>query len=102
MGNSKVKTRTLQKPRHAAPPFYSATKGLPPVCNEDGNNKVNGAQPEGCATRLARLRAAKHAALEFAFGLEPIVQITAWLFAAFEIDFVCATSDFLITRRVPC
>ena len=34
-------------------------------------------------------------------GLEPIVQLTAWLFATFEIDFVCATSDFLVTRRVP-
>jgi hypothetical protein len=50
---------------------------------------------------LARLRAAKHPTFEFAFRLEPIVQITAWLFAAFEIDLVCATSDFLITRRVP-
>ena len=50
---------------------------------------------------LAGLGAAKHAALEFAFGLEPIVQIMAWFFAAFEIDFVGATSDFLITRRVP-
>jgi hypothetical protein len=52
---------------------------------------------------LARLRAAKHPAFafEFAFRLEPIVQLTAWLFAAFEINFVCATPDFLITRRVP-
>jgi len=50
---------------------------------------------------LARLRAAKYPAFEFAFRLEPIVQITAWLFAAFEVDFVCATSDFLVTRRVP-
>jgi hypothetical protein len=30
---------------------------------------------------LARLREAT--AFEFAFGLEPIVQLTAWLFAAF-------------------
>jgi hypothetical protein len=37
---------------------------------------------------------------EFAFGLEPIVLLTAWLFAAFEIDFVCATSDVLVTLRV--
>jgi hypothetical protein len=49
---------------------------------------------------LARLR--KHHAFEFAFGLEPIVQLSAWLSAAFEIDFVCATSDVLVTRRVPC
>ena len=47
---------------------------------------------------LARLRAPKHPTFEFAFGLEPIVQLTAWLFAAFEVDFVCATSDFLVTR----
>jgi hypothetical protein len=32
--------------------------------------------------------------------LEPIVQIAAWLLAAFEIEFVGATSDFLLTRRV--
>jgi len=51
---------------------------------------------------LACLRAAKHPAFEFAFRLEPIVQIAARLFAAFEMDFVCSTSDFLITRRVPC
>jgi hypothetical protein len=51
---------------------------------------------------LARLRAAKHPVFEFAFRLEPIIQIMAWLFAAFEIDFVCAASDFLITRRDPC
>jgi hypothetical protein len=49
--------------------------------------------------RLARLSAAKHAAFEF--RLEPIVQLTAWLFAAFEIDFVCATSDFLGPHSVP-
>src|SRR5205807_4585669 len=46
-----------------------------------------------------RLRAPKHSAFEFAFGMEPIVHITAWLFAAFQIDFVGATSDLLITRR---
>jgi hypothetical protein len=45
----------------------------------------------------ARLRAAKDPAFEFAFRLEPIVQIAAWLLAAFEVDFVCATSDFLVT-----
>jgi hypothetical protein len=51
---------------------------------------------------LARLRAPKPCAFEFAFRLEPIVQIVALLFAAFEIDFVGATSDFLLTRQVPC
>jgi hypothetical protein len=35
---------------------------------------------------------------EVAFGFDPIVQLTAQLFATFEIDFVCATSDFLVTR----
>jgi hypothetical protein len=50
---------------------------------------------------LTRLLAPKHPAFEFALGLEPIVQLTAWLFAALKIDFVCATSDFLATRRVP-
>lgn len=36
-------------------------------------------------TCLARLLASKHPAFEFTFGLEPIVQLTALLFAAFEI-----------------
>src|SRR6266481_2132422 len=49
----------------------------------------------------ARLNTRKFTALEFAFGLKPIVQIMVWLFAAFEIDFVCATSDVLVTRQVP-
>src|SRR5229473_5047172 len=38
-------------------------------------------------------------ACEFTFGLEPILQITAGLFTAFEINFVCATLDFLLTCR---
>jgi hypothetical protein len=50
---------------------------------------------------LARLGARKRSALEFAFGLEPIVQITAWLLAAFEIDFVGAKSDCLLRHSVP-
>jgi hypothetical protein len=50
---------------------------------------------------LARLSAAKQAAFEFVFRLEPIVHVKAWLFAAFEIDFICATSDFLGTHSVP-
>jgi hypothetical protein len=49
---------------------------------------------------LARLRAAKHPAFELTIRLHPIVHITDQLFAAFEIDFVCSTSDFVITRRV--
>jgi hypothetical protein len=51
--------------------------------------------------RLPALRVQEHPSFEFAFCLEPIVQLTAWLFAAFAIDFACAMSDFLITRRVP-
>ena len=50
---------------------------------------------------LTRVRERKHPAFEFAFGLEPIIQLTAWLFAALEIDFVGAKSDLLFTRRVP-
>jgi hypothetical protein len=46
------------------------------------------------------MRAAKHLAFEFAFGLEQIGQLAAWLFAAFQIDFVCAAPDYLFTRRV--
>ena len=50
---------------------------------------------------LARLPAPKHPAFEFAFHWEPILQITAWLWALFKTDFVCTQSDFVITRRVP-
>jgi len=50
---------------------------------------------------LARVRARESPALEFFFGLEPIVQIAPWFSAAFEIDFVGATSDFLVTHGVP-
>lgn len=39
---------------------------------------------------LTRVRARKCPAFEFTFGLEPIVQVTAWFFAARDIDFVCA------------
>src|SRR5713226_5607762 len=38
-------------------------------------------------------------ACEFTFGLEPILQVTAGFFTAFEIKFVCPTSDF--PARVP-
>ena len=37
---------------------------------------------------------------EFTFGLEPTLQITAGSFTAFEIHFVCAALDFLLTYRV--
>jgi hypothetical protein len=50
---------------------------------------------------LTRLLAPKRPAFEFAFGLEPIVQLAALLFASFKIDFICATSDFLVGSRVP-
>jgi hypothetical protein len=48
-----------------------------------------------------RLLSSKHPVFEFTFGLEPIVQLTTLLFAAVKIDFVCATPDFLVRRRVP-
>jgi hypothetical protein len=45
---------------------------------------------------------AKSPRVEFAFGLEPIVQLTAGLSVAGKVDFIGATSDFLVTtRRVP-
>jgi hypothetical protein len=46
---------------------------------------------------LARLR--KRQTYQFACGSEPIVQVTARLFAAFEVDFTCATSDCFLARR---
>jgi hypothetical protein len=49
---------------------------------------------------LAGLGARECAAFELAFGLEPIVQVTAWLLAAFEINFVGAKSDCLVRHRV--
>src|SRR2546427_10381885 len=77
--------------------------GVNPTVNPSGRADVYMSlvlYPRMLHTRfLARLR--KPTTFEFAFGLEPIVQLTPWLFAAFEIDFVCATSDFLVTRRVP-
>ena len=48
---------------------------------------------------LARLRATKQPAFEFALRLEPIVQITARFLTAFEIDLVCAKSDLLLALR---
>ncbi len=71
-------------------------------CGPRGPRLPYGASATRGVSYLARLGAAKHPVFEFAFGLEPIVQLTAWLLAALEIDFVGATSDFLVTRRVPC
>jgi hypothetical protein len=34
--------------------------------------------------------------LQFAFGLEPIIQIAVRLFAALQINLVCAEPDFLL------
>src|ERR1700726_1777383 len=39
-------------------------------------------------------------ACEFTFGLEPILQVTAGLFTALEINLVCATLDFLLACPV--
>jgi len=50
---------------------------------------------------LTRLLEPNHPAFEFAFGLEPIVELTAGLSVARKVDFIGATSDFLVTRRVP-
>jgi hypothetical protein len=47
---------------------------------------------------LARLR--KRQTFQFACGSEPIVQVTARLFVAFEADFTCATSDLFLARAV--
>ena len=86
-------TKRIQCPPCAA--------GVNPTVNPSGRADVYMSlvlYPRMLHTRfLARLR--KPTTFEFAFGLEPIVQLTPWLFAAFEIDFVCATSDFLVTRR---
>jgi hypothetical protein len=38
--------------------------------------------------------------LQFTFGLEPVIQIAARLFAAFKVNFVCAASDFLLSRWI--
>ena len=50
---------------------------------------------------LARLRTQNQGRFQFVFRLKPIVYLAAWLCAAFEIDFVCATPDLLVTRRAP-
>jgi hypothetical protein len=48
---------------------------------------------------LIRLRALPRSTLEFALGLEPIVQLKAWLSTAFEIKLVCTKSDFFVKRQ---
>src|SRR4029077_5373335 len=50
---------------------------------------------------LAHLRAGERFTFKFAFGLEPIVQLTGRLFTPFEMNFLCAKSNFLVTRHVP-
>jgi hypothetical protein len=42
----------------------------------------------------------KRQTFQFMFGLKPIVEFTARLFAALKIDFVCATSDIFFKRCV--
>jgi hypothetical protein len=48
---------------------------------------------------LARLLPRKLPVLKFAFGFEPIVQFTVGMFPVFKIDFICTTSNFLVTRQ---
>ena len=36
---------------------------------------------------LARVRVRKYSAFEFTFGMEPVVQLTAWFFPTFEDRF---------------
>jgi hypothetical protein len=66
-----------------------------------GGHGIEGAGAEAGIFYLARLGARKRSAFEFAFGSEPIVQIAAWLLAAFEIEFVGAKSYCLVRRSVP-
>ena len=47
---------------------------------------------------LDPLSATKQPVGKFEFGLKPVVQLTAWLLAAFEIDLVRANPDLLLTR----
>ncbi len=38
--------------------------------------------------------------LEFAFGPESIIKLTAWEAATLKIDFICAVRDFVVTWSV--
>jgi len=49
---------------------------------------------------LGPLLAPEFPALQFTFGLEPVIQITARLLAAFKVYFVCAASDFLLASWI--
>jgi hypothetical protein len=51
---------------------------------------------------LAHLCTQNQPVFQFVLGLQPIVQLTPWLFATFKIDFIRPPPDFLFTRRVPC
>jgi hypothetical protein len=57
--------------------------------------------PPSQAIFLNRLIAPGLCALQFAFGLEPIIQIASRLFATFQIDFVRAVSNFLVGHWIP-
>jgi hypothetical protein len=49
---------------------------------------------------LSPLLAPEFPALQFTFGLEPVIQIAARLLAAFKVNFVCAASDFLLASWI--
>src|SRR5258708_17473162 len=50
---------------------------------------------------LSHLSARKRPTLKFTLGLEPVVQLKAWRFTTFEINFVRAKSDFFVARHFP-
>src|SRR5712671_4622690 len=62
--------------------------------------------PTGCSWlmffSLGRLAFLRHATIELVFGLQPIIKLTAWKAAAFEIDFICAEPDLFKTWSVVC
>ncbi len=43
------------------------------------------------------LRHWRRGALEFAFGLQPIIKLSSWETTALEIEFICAETDFFVT-----
>jgi hypothetical protein len=49
---------------------------------------------------LSPLLAPEFSALQFTFGLEPVIQIAARSFAPFKVNFVCAASDFLLASWI--
>jgi hypothetical protein len=50
---------------------------------------------------LSRLLALEIPALQFALGLEPIIQIAARLFATFQVNLVRAAFDLLVGPWIP-